>query len=157
MDKRLKLSLKEGEGIGFAVDIVILNKKGQVLLGERLAKAGFGTWGFPGGHIRFNEKIKECAKRELEEELGSGIKIEIIDKVISVRESWVPPYYIHHIAITLEAVYQEGEPKVMEPESCKKWQWFDFDNLPSPLFSGVEEVLKNYQQGIFSMITDDRR
>ena len=35
-----------------------------------------------------------------------------------------------------------GEPKVMEPDKNEQWQWFSWDNLPSPLIIGCEELVK---------------
>jgi len=42
-----------------------------------------------------------------------------------------------------------GEPKVMEPDEITEWQWFDLDNLPSPLFFPSAKVLENYKQKKF--------
>ena len=65
MKKAIDIDLKEGAGIKTAVDIVIFNKKGQVLFGERLAVSGNNCWGFPGGHQKTGEKIRETAGREI--------------------------------------------------------------------------------------------
>lgn len=36
----------------------------------------------------------------------------------------------------------EGEPKLLEPDKCEGWQWFDWDSLPEPLFPSVESLIK---------------
>lgn len=152
--KKIDLYLKEGLKIRTAVDIVIFNQEGQVLLGKRKAKAGFDSWGFPGGHLKTGEKIRECAQREIREELDKDIKIKITNEVLAVRENCLPPYFIHHLTMMIKGYYIKGEIKVNEPERCEKWSWFSLENLPSPLFSGVKEILLNYKTSKVSVITD---
>lgn len=158
MKKEGKYSLiteiKEGSGIMEGVEIAIFNEKNQVLLGKRLASAGFGTWNFPGGHLKTNEEISECARREIREELGGDIEIEITGEIISVRENTVAPHHIHHVTIILKGIHEKGNPIVNEPDRCEKWEWFDLDNLPTPLFSGVKETLENYEKGISAIVSD---
>jgi len=154
MKKEMDIDLKEGVGIKTAVDIAIFNQKGQILLGQRLAKAGFASWGFPGGHLRTNEKIKEAAQREIAEELGKEIQVNLTDEVLAVRENCIAPHFLHHLTIILRGNYLQGEPKVNEPKKCQEWAWFDLENLPSPLFSGIEETLQNYKTGRVLIVTD---
>jgi 8-oxo-dGTP diphosphatase len=150
----LKTELKEGSGIMEGVEIAIFNEENKILLGKRLASAGFGTWNFPGGHLKTNEKISECARREIREELGRDIKIDVTGEIISVRENAVAPHHIHHVTIILKGIHKKGDPKVNEPDKCEKWEWFELDNLPTPLFSGVEEALANYAKGISIVVSD---
>ena len=154
MTKKLDIDLKEGLKVRTAVDIVIFNQEGKVLLGKRKAKAGFDSWGFPGGHLKTGEKIKECAQREIREELGKDIKIKITNEVLAVRENCISPYFIHHLTIMIKGYYIKGEIKVNEPERCKKWSFFSLENLPSSLFSGVEEILRNYKLNRILVVTD---
>lgn len=150
----MDLNLKEGIGIKTAVDIVIFNEQGQVLLGERLALAGKDCWGFPGGHQKTGEKIRQTAEREIKEELGDEVKIEITDEIVAVRENCILPHFVSHITIMVKGVYKGGEIKVNEPDRCKTWHWFDPDSLPSPIFSGEGEVLLNFQEGKVLVVTD---
>jgi hypothetical protein len=33
----------------------------------------------------------------------------------------------------------------MEPDEITEWQWFDLNNLPSPLYFPSAKVLENYK------------
>jgi 8-oxo-dGTP diphosphatase len=47
----------------------------------------------------------------------------------------------HYITIFMKWEYLWWELKNMEPDKCEKWEWFDIDNLPSPLMLPVENLL----------------
>jgi len=42
----------------------------------------------------------------------------------------------------------EGEAQVMEPDEITRWERFDLNNLPKPLFFPSEKVIKNYLDGV---------
>ncbi len=50
-----------------AASIIIVNDAGQILLGKRTDNH---KWGYAGGSIEIDEKVEDCAKRELFEEMG---------------------------------------------------------------------------------------
>ena len=53
----------------------IIVRKGQsLLLGLRKNCYGAGTWGLPGGHLEFNERLVDAVCREAKEELGAIVK-----------------------------------------------------------------------------------
>ncbi len=118
---------------------VLIFKNGKVLLGKRLSKHGFGTWSPPGGKIELGEAIEDCAKRETLEEVG--IKIEN-PKFVGITNNIFENEKKHTITIFFIATEFSGEPKVMEPEKIAEWSWFDWNNLPKPLFLPVELLLK---------------
>lgn len=158
LNSKMKESVdfKEGEGIRTAVDIAVFSDSGQVLLGKRLAKAGLGTWGFPGGHLRTGEKIADCAKREIAEELGVAAKIELTDEILAVRENSIPPHSVHHVTVIIRGKYINGDIKVNEPDVCENWSWFDLDDLPAELFSGTRETLTHYREQKAKVVSDWR-
>lgn len=152
-----ELDMLEGSGIRTAVDIMILNDtKDQVLLGLRKARAGENTWGFPGGHQITGEKIAETARRELREEIGEETIVHLSNIVVGVRENLIPPWFVPHLTIIIEGLYQSGAIEVVEPDKTVKWKWFPLGNLPSPLFSGIEELITNYFHGESRIVTDWR-
>jgi len=117
----------------------IFNPKGQVLLGKRLSKHGTGTWAPPGGHLEFGETPEQCASRELFEETGVTIAPEHF-KFVAYTNDIFPEK--HYITVHLRVNGATIDPKVMEPNKCEKWEWFDLDKLPSPLFLPAQNLLK---------------
>lgn len=120
--------MNERPKIGVGVCIV---KDGKVLLGKRLNAHGQGTWAFPGGHLEFGETVSACAHREVAEE--TGLQIANIR-----RGPYVEDFFLaenkHYITLIMIADWLAGEPAVLEPHKCEQWQWFDWDELPNPLF-----------------------
>jgi len=128
MDKKPKV------GVG-----VIIIKDNKVLLGKRKGSHGEGSWCFPGGHLEFNESLENCAKRETLEETGieiKNIRVETITNDIFKEEG------THYITIFMLCEHYSGEVKVMEPEKCEKWDWFEWNNFPEPLFLPIQNLLK---------------
>ena len=113
-------------------------KDGKVLLGKRKSKHGEGYWCFPGGHLEHNEKIEDCAERETFEE--AGIKIKNV-RIGPYTNDFFPSGQ-HYITLYVLSEYDCGEVRVMEPEKCETWQWFDWDFLPKPLFLPLQNLLK---------------
>lgn len=40
-----------------------------------------------------------------------------------------------------------GEPKVMEPDKLESWEWYDIDDLPTPLFGVEPNYVESYKTG----------
>ena len=56
-----------------SIDLIMENKDGEILLGQRLNKPAQGFWFVPGGRIVKNETIKDAYKRILFNETGLNI------------------------------------------------------------------------------------
>jgi 8-oxo-dGTP diphosphatase len=118
---------------------VIIKKENKVLLGKRKNVHGEGTWGFPGGHLEFKETIEECAIREVAEETNlhvRDIKIGTFTNDIFENENK------HYITIFTLTEIESGEVKIMEPEKCEKWEWFDWNDLPDNIFMPMRNLIK---------------
>ncbi len=126
------------------IGVMIQNKKGQILLGLRQGSHGAGEWCFPGGHLEFGETIFQTAKRETKEETGLIInKFELISVADEMR--YIKSDGKHYLNLGIKAQYERGKPKIMEPNKCKQWKWFDLNKLPSKIFEGTELTLKNFK------------
>jgi 8-oxo-dGTP pyrophosphatase MutT (NUDIX family) len=63
--------------------VVLIEKDGQVLLGQRSGSYGAGKWGLPQGFIEFDEDFLSAAIREVKEETGLDVEIRSIISVVS--------------------------------------------------------------------------
>ena len=118
---------------------IILWKQQQVLLGERLHAQARPCWQFPGGHLETGETVLQCAARELREE--TGLQVEQMRTATFSNE----PARLNggdYLTLYVSAHWRAGEPQVREPEKCRRWQWFDYRELPSPLFLPITLLLQ---------------
>ncbi len=47
----------------------------------------------------------------------------------------------HYVTLFIHATATSGEPRVTEPDKCERWDWFDPQALPQPLFAPVRSLL----------------
>ncbi|MEX0932832.1 MAG: NUDIX domain-containing protein [Candidatus Pacearchaeota archaeon] len=127
------------------VEVIIL-KNEEVLIGKRKSEHGKNTWGFPGGKLKCRESLEECAIREVREE--TGLKVELLKNESIVATDDYFPGGKHYQTYFLRARYTSGTPRVMEPDKIYEWKWFSWDNLPSPLFLPVQNLIKQRYQSI---------
>lgn len=120
---------------------VIILKENKVLLQKRKGSHGNGEWSFPGGHLEFFETFEECAKRETKEETDLEIKLTK-EYPVAVTNDFFRKENKHYITLYMEAEYVSGEPKILEPQKCDALDWFDWDNLPKPLFLPIKNLIK---------------
>ena len=116
---------------------VIIRQNGRVLLGKRKNAHGEGSWAFPGGHLEFGESWEDCARRETVEEIGlniDNISFGFVTNDIFEKEGK------HYITIFMLADISSGVLKTMEPDKCERWEWFDWDDLPRPLFIPIQNL-----------------
>lgn len=114
----------------------------RVLLGLRANTFGDGTWGLPGGHLEVGESLTGAACRELAEETGL--------RALAARVACVTdpdPAANHHMQVGVEILDFTGEPRVLEPERCLRWEFWRLDALPDPLFVGSAGVLRSIRDG----------
>ncbi len=120
-----KMQLIPRVGVG-----VTILRDGKVLLGMRKGSHGAGELAFPGGHLEYMESFEECARRETREECGIEIK-NIRFLFVANLQIYNPKHYAH---IGLVADWESGEPKILEPEKCDGWEWYDIESVPKGSF-----------------------
>src|SRR3989338_4122687 len=119
---------------------VFIKKANKIAIGLRRGPHGGDTWGLPGGHLEYNESFTECARRETTEE--TGLEIDNI-RFGHLTNDFFTETSKHYVTIFMVADYKNGELEVREPNKCKEWRWFGWDELPSPLFLPFQNLLKD--------------
>jgi 8-oxo-dGTP diphosphatase len=122
---------------------VFVEKNDKWLLGHRIGSHGEHTWSLPGGHLEFGETPTQCAIRETHEETNL-----IISDL--TQGPWTNDFFEqenkHYVTLFMFAGHFQGQAKVMEPNKCVAWQWFDKNDLPKPLFLPLQNFLKTQHQ-----------
>ena len=119
------------------VGVMVWRNK-QLLLGERLDKKQLNCWQFPGGHLENDESVIACARREVLEE--TGIKVKNL-RHLGYTDEQFEVAHKNYITLLVSCEYDSGEAEALEPEKCRRWQWFDYRRLPSPLFVPISRFL----------------
>ncbi|KAH7533682.1 hypothetical protein FEM48_Zijuj04G0157400 [Ziziphus jujuba var. spinosa] len=89
------------------------------------------------------ESFEECVARELKEETDLDIeKIEFLTVTNNIFLDEVKPS--HYVAIFPRAYLRDPlqEPENLKPTKCDGWDWYEWDNLPKPLFWPVQKMVK---------------
>ena len=122
----------------------MIMRDGQVLLGRRRGAHGAGTYAWCGGHLEFGETLEACAVREVREETGlvvASLKLLCVSNIMA--------YDNHYLDFEFLTEVEPGQPQVLEPDRIESWEWYELDNLPSPLFKAGELALKSLATGRF--------
>jgi 8-oxo-dGTP diphosphatase len=120
---------------------VLVLKQGQLLLGKRRGAHGAGEYASPGGHLEHLEGFAMCATREVREETGLEIANIRFLRVHNVT-TYAPRHYVD---LSFAADWVAGEPEVREPDKVERWDWYDLDALPAPLFATLPTAIAALQ------------
>lgn len=89
-----------------------------------------GYWAFPGGKVEDNEFFRECAFRELEEEVGVQSKDMALEGESLVMYKTVQGIKLGYFG---RITSWENAPEILEPHLATDIGWFEKSNLPSPM------------------------
>lgn len=117
---------------------VLITRGDRLLLMKRSGSHGADTWSPPGGHLDFGETPEQCGIREVYEEVGlrlPALRFRAITNDFFVEE------HRHYITIWMEAPLLAGEPVIASAREMSALDWFDWANLPQPLFLPLAHLL----------------
>jgi 8-oxo-dGTP diphosphatase len=126
---------------------VLVMRRGRVLLGRRRGSHGEGYYAAPGGHIEFGESFEQAARREVAEETGleiADLRFLSAGNYLFRREDGER----HYIDVDFVCEAPGGEPRLMEPEKCDGWEWYDLDDLPRPIFIVTQRMIESLRSGV---------
>lgn len=124
MQKNSVSRLKRGiDFIGVGVGAAIFNKERRLLITLRgkNAKNERGKWEIPGGSVEYGETFEQALKREMREE--HAVEIKIIE-LLGICDHIIPEEHQHWVSPTYICILTKGEPKINEPNKCKRIGWF---------------------------------
>ncbi|MDH5433611.1 MAG: NUDIX domain-containing protein [Gammaproteobacteria bacterium] len=118
----------------------VIQQDDQFLLALRKNTRFFPDhWAFPVGRVEPNENDVDAMRRELYEELG----IQMLDC------DYLTTLYDHNEKIqhTVFLILDwAGEVINQEPLLCEKIDWFELENLPSPLTPATQNIITSLEQ-----------
>ncbi|KAF2877376.1 NUDIX hydrolase domain-like protein [Massariosphaeria phaeospora] len=110
------------------VGVVVHDKAGRIVMGERAGSHGAGTMQCPGGHLEFGESFADCAKREVLEETGlevGDVKFLVATNDVMGEEG---KHYVT-VFVTCVVVGEGKEPLPLEPQKCARWDWVPWSQM----------------------------
>lgn len=121
-------------------DCVIFGFDGQnlkILLIERGIEPYKGYWALPGGFMKMDETIEECATRELREETGiSQVYLEQFRVFSSINRD--PRGRV--VTVAFMALVRPSDYRLVAADDAAKAYWFDAKMLPPLAFDHREIV-----------------
>lgn len=131
LDGKVDLDAFKYPNRGIGVIVHIYDEFGNVLLQQRGKKSRDenGLYEDVGGRYEDSDtNYKVAIIREMQEEMGSNIKIDLSDEV-GIYHCY--KNNINWVFIIFLGKYVSGEPKIMEPTKCMGYKFFPFDEAIS--------------------------
>lgn len=105
------------------VDVIVKDKKGNVLLVKRANKPLQGEWWVIGGRVKKGEQLKDAAKRKVFEEVG--LKIQKLEPLGYYEEFYTESPFdvpIHTMSFVFSSLARMG--KIRLDNQSSEYAWF---------------------------------
>jgi ADP-ribose pyrophosphatase YjhB (NUDIX family) len=87
----------------------LIKQDDSVLLVKRENEPGRGKWSIPGGLINLGETMKNAVKREVEEEAGLRVDVEVLDVFDAIIYDDKSRVRFHYVIVSFMAKLLGGE------------------------------------------------
>lgn len=133
-----------------AGSIIVENEQGQILLGRRTDN---GLWGYSGGSVEIDERVEDCAIRELQEEFGltaQSLTFFMVNSGPEVHYVYPNGDEVSNIEIVYTCDQWTGTPERQE-EEMSELRWFapeevTLDMISPPIRPVVDAYLRMRKQ-----------
>ena len=130
--------------------VIIVNNAGEILLGRR---ADNHLWGYFGGSVEIDEKVEDCAKRELLEETGliaDELSFFTVNSGVEVHYTYPNGDEVSNIEIVYLCNRFHGEMKAQQ-EEFEELKFFkpseiDIDMISPPLRLTIQKYIEDKTQ-----------
>lgn len=122
-----------------AINLLIKNDKGEVLLTRRAIPPQKGVWHYPGTFLLKDEKISECLIRLCKDELGIMLEIKRVPRLCGLFENLTKDPRGH----VVDALYEYMLPltqKIISTEETSGAHFFKY--LPRKIGFNHKDTLK---------------
>ena len=136
-----------------AVGVFVL-RGDRCLIARRGQEPSQGNWSIPGGRVELGETLREAALRELAEECGPDLKVDlkgiavILDRITRAPDGRV---HYHYVLLDFVAEYVSGEPRAGSDALDVRWatlaEMATLKTTPG-LASWVAEIQRRRDAGI---------
>ena len=138
-----------------AIDLIVRNERGEVLLGYRRNRPAQHFWFVPGGRIRKNERLHDALQRVACTELGvvpqEGQLLGVFDHLYEDNTFGLPGVDTHYVVIGWQCALRGDDALVSDAQHAALRWWSVAELLAS------EEVHLNTKRYFLEMAGDDFR
>lgn len=127
-----------------AGSIICVDDKGRILLGRRLDNH---KWGYSGGAVEIDERVEDCAKRELYEEMGlvaEELEFFLVNSGPEAHYIYPNGDEVSNFEIVYICRKWSGKPRSVDGE-MEELRFFSCDEIDlSEISPPIRSVVKSY-------------